>query len=112
MIDHRKLNTAEIIGMGILAKSPPKSKIPKKIDLVEIDESEGLEVIRSKLEKEAGVSVSMYYGCWAIWRTEQGYFGELYQYYSRTDEFDEFDLDAAVAKAEEWFLTCNGFSKS
>jgi hypothetical protein len=107
-MDNRRWDTGAILAGGILNITPPKSLCPPDTVLVDVDEedlSDG--TLRAGLEA-GGLSASMYYGVWKIWRTAAGFSGQLMQYRSVTDSFTDRPLDEALEKALEWAGGCYG----
>lgn len=107
-MDHTRLDTAGVLAAGILNIPAPKTSRPDGFKGEHVEEfgwSE--ETLRDGLEK-GGLDASMYYGCWAIWKTEKGYSGELLQYRNITDSFTDKDQDFALEKSQEWASGCQG----
>lgn len=107
-MDNRRWNTGQVIAGGILNIKPPASDRPSGVDLALVEEGEwSEESLRTGLEN-GGLNASMYYGCWSIWKTENGYSGELMQYRAVTGKFQGYSLEDALEKAEEWASGCEG----
>lgn len=107
-MDNRKLNTRQIIDAGILGLPAPERRCPADAKLQRVGEDEISEnILRAGLEG-GGLTASMYYGCWDIWRTESGFSGELLQYRSVTDQFTDAPIEQALEKAAEWAAGCCG----
>lgn len=107
-MDNRKLNTRQIIDAGILGIKAPDRRCPADAKLQRVGEDEISEnILRAGLEA-GGLTASMYYGCWDIWRTESGFSGELLQYRSVTDQFTDAPIEQALEKAVEWAAGCCG----
>lgn len=106
-MDNRRLNTSEVLFSGILEKPAPISNAPSDVKLADITYDWTEESIREGIEK-GGVTASMYYGCWKVWKTEEFYNGELLQYRSITDSFENATIEEALEKAVEWANSCDG----
>lgn len=108
MVDNRRWNTQQIIDGGILSRPMPESKRPGDAKLVSVDDDDlSPETLKRGLEA-GGLRAYQYYGCWEIWKTKNGYSGELFQYRAVTDSFDDVSIDDAVQKAETWASNCYG----
>jgi hypothetical protein len=105
-MDHTKLDSGQVLAAGILNRSMPTSHCPDDAQLQDVDEDHP-EAFRSGLEA-GGLKASMYYGCWSIWKTDQGYSGELFQYRSCTEAFANQSIEHALEKAHEWYEGCYG----
>jgi hypothetical protein len=107
-MDERRLSTADVLASGILNKPAPRTGRPQNVEFASVYEDEWT---RQSLEdglQAGGVEGAFYYGCWAGWKTESGYSGELLQYRSVTDSFENVDLDEAVSKLGLWAVRCTG----
>lgn len=94
--------------MGILDLPVPTSGCPKGAVLASVDEEDlSEETLRQGLEA-GGLAAAMYYGCWKVWKTDAGFSGELMQYRSVTDDFEDLPLDEALERASEWGYACYG----
>lgn len=81
---------------------------PDDAVLVDVDEDDISEdTLRADLES-GGLNSFMVHGCWAIWKTESGFCGNLSQHHSITESFSDLSLDAATEMAREWALYCRG----
>lgn len=108
MVDNTKWDSGQVIMNGVLDRPMPRSSRPVDSVLASVDEDDaGEEKLRKGLEA-GGLSASMYYGCWAIWKTTEGFSGELMQYRNCTDSFRDQPMEVALEKAEEWFLVSYG----
>lgn len=107
-MDCRRLDTAGVLASGILNIPAPKTSRPDGFKGESVEEFEWTEeTLRAGLEK-GGLDASMYYGCWNIWKTENGYSGELLQYRNITDSFTDQSVEYALEKAQEWASGCQG----
>lgn len=107
-MDNRRFNTTQLLTLGILDLPTPKQEVPSKAKLQHVDEDDIQEDTLRKGLLIGGLSASMYYGCWSIWGTDNGYSGELLQYRSVTDKFKNESLKIALEKALEWAQGCRG----
>lgn len=107
-MDKRRWNTGQVLASGILGLPAPKSAKPRGTKLVEVDEEDlSPETLRAGL-LQGGLTASMYYGCWHIWKTAAGFSGELFQYHQITERFADLPLEEAVEQAAEWGSACYG----
>jgi len=102
-----RLSTAEVLMFGVLDKPAVRGCRPKDFEGIEIDEDEWTEDALLNGLKEGGLSTSMYYGCWDIWKTEQGFSGELFQCREISESFIDKDADYAFEKAKGWTRDCS-----
>ena len=106
-MDNTRLNTMGCLNAGILDRPAPDTACPKNFDRQRVNYEWTEESLWSGLEK-GGLSATMCYGCWKIWKTEKGYSGELLQYRKITDSFSDDTIEYAFKKAQEWAIGCNG----
>jgi len=107
-MDHTRLDTMGCLNAGILDRPRPKTARPDNFIGEDVLEFEWTEYsLKAGLEK-GGLSASMYYGCWEIWKTEKDYSGELLQYRNITDSFTDQGVEFALEKAKEWASGCEG----
>lgn len=100
-IDNTRWDTGQALANGVLDRRMPESKCPADAKLESVDE-EGFSEEKARAGLEAGgLTASMYYGCWSIWKTDVGFSGELMQYRNVTDRLQNATLDEAVEKAED-----------
>lgn len=108
MVDDTRWNTAQVLANGVLDRPSPRSGCPDDAVLADVDEGDTApEKLREGLEA-GGLTASMYYGCWKIWKTAGGFSGELMQYRNCTDSFQDGPLEEAIERAESWASTCFG----
>lgn len=106
-MDDRRLNTMDILASGLMTKPAPISKVPDGLALAEVEEGDWSEEALSSGLERGGLTASMYYGCWSIWKTGEAFSGELLQYRSITDAFEGQSLEFALDKAIEWASGCS-----
>lgn len=107
-IDSTRWNTEQVLNAGVLNRPSPTSRKPKDAVLAEVDEDDLSEATLLAGFAAGGLNASMYYGCWRVWKTPVGFSGELMQYRTCTDAFDDLPLAEAFAKAREWAAACYG----
>ncbi len=106
-MDERRLDTGQILASGILSKPTPNSNVPADANLKDVGNDWSEESVREGLGS-GGIKASMYYGCWSIWKAHESFSGELMQYRSITDHFEDVSFDVALEKALFWAEECNG----
>ncbi len=104
-MDKRRLSSLQCMSAGILFTPAPDLKAPTDVEYSEI-EGPDEDRIRGFLAAGKNVEGSMCYDCWSVWKTEGGWSGELAQYRSVTESFENVDTDTAVATAYEWACEC------
>lgn len=101
-----KWNTEQCLLNGVLDRPKPKSSVPENFKGEEVKEYKWDEESLQKGLLKGGLTALMYYGCWDIWKTQNGFSGELMQYRKVTDTFHDQNLKFALKKAEEWAMGC------
>lgn len=109
-MDMRRLNTEEVLRAGILNITPTESKTPEYVEFYQMpycddDNPLSLEDIERLLRENLGIESAQYYGCWKIWKDDDGFHGELMQYRRMTEDFHGESLDYAADKAYTWFTS-------
>lgn len=105
MVNHTKLDTAQIIASGILGRVAPKSKQPAGLILASVAAEDSREDILAGLAND-GIQGNDYYGVWRIWKEGDKYSGELLQYREMTDSFCDASISEAANFAQEWMEVC------
>lgn len=108
MVDNTKWDTFQVIANGVLERPPPRSSCPEGVSLVDAEEGSVDRDAHRKGLEAGGLSGSMYYGCWTIWKTDAGFSGELMQYRNCTGHFENVPLETALDYAEEWTNVSSG----
>lgn len=105
-MDTRRLSTADFLRSGMMNMPAPETRVPEGIDLHDLylDENEIIpKYIKDLLAKGDGVEAAQDYGCWAVWKVNDGYDGELMQYRRITEGFCNRSLDEAADRAYTWY---------
>lgn len=104
---HTKLNSIESLVL-VLNNTIPQVSCPKDFNGDMVEEFNWTKKSLKTGLENGGLSAHMNYGCWDIWKTENGYSGELLQYRDVTDKFTDKSIKYALAKAQEWASGCEG----
>jgi hypothetical protein len=86
----------------------PKRAQPEGLELAYVDQHDISEATFSAMLQSGGMTALQYYGCWSIWRTENGFSGELLQYRQITESFTDAPLPTALETALYWASECYG----
>ena len=106
-MDEGRLNTGDVLAMGILNVSPPKTEIPEDREEIGSEDEEwnfiGVAAVAEAVDAGKIVSALNYYGIPHVWKASEGvYRGTLLQYRAITED----KTFATASEVAEWFEEC------
>lgn len=118
-MDERRLNTGDVMDLGITSLPAPKTDIPTDRDDVGVDAQgmasgdeltvSDLDGMKAVLERGAVLHCSEYYGIPNVWKADDGsYRGTLLQYRAVTEDPTFSSVDEAIAWFVETAYACVG----